>query len=222
MAVRFENIFVETDGAKEDEDSPLVVELTIRGDLVFHNWDYELDLAVAELGFEPSTPLILEQSWYDLKQHTSYELSGEGAHLIHERTRVIEELREIGLQALAMASFNRPPGWDTKGLCDTQVHIFSVSPTDNDRVLILLNYARVLQISVQNYMDVVNLIPDGIVFDVLGGRRLVAVAIETIVQKGVMVARVGRPINGGTNVVTTRAMIQWDKDAGYWTVRDWL
>ena len=45
------------------DDEPVVMERTADGELVFHGWDLETELAAQELGFQPSACFIVWDAW---------------------------------------------------------------------------------------------------------------------------------------------------------------
>ena len=45
------------------DDEPVVMERRDDGELVFHGWDLETELAAQELGFQPSAAFVVWDAW---------------------------------------------------------------------------------------------------------------------------------------------------------------
>jgi len=191
MVIRFNKVAVQLDCEGEDPNEPVFAELTVRGDLVFHNWDRAVDAAALELGFKPEQLpcLSLEENYYrlfddeervgDLTLHRAWK------PLLEEALRVKAKLRLRGEEAIATTGYRIPAleaeGWKPLYREPVRaVHFDGLNPNgleavEGDKtnrmarrgdVVKTISYLSLcLNTTVQAYLDVVRFIPSGLVWE---------------------------------------------------------
>lgn len=226
-----------------------MVELTTRGDLVFHNWDRETDLAMSEIGFDiKEMPcLFLEDHWEKVFWAWPSETEQDAISLLPkpiraEARRILSILTEKALDILHSSTYLRPTSSGPHGPLTTDYNfkLIGVNPTggevikgateDNfvdygDRIDVT---ARKLIIhfytSVQSMLDVLSFIPSGLVTEKNGDRRFVVVSIERRIDDDNLVARVGFQGKAKYNIWTELALIERYQNRKHldWRVKEWM
>ena len=219
MAIGFENVQVVLDCAKIDENKPVIASLTPRGDIVFTNWDRESDLIAEEMGFGTSPCLLLEDNWDSF----NYEYPEEIFPLVNERFRIAEILRDKAFYALSNADYlprveNTPDPY-----CKIYFSSMSSKHYGEVRIKTFLNsyQHRFIETSIQDYLDVLNIIPNGLVRDKNPSEKMLAVAaIDKLMGRRIVTVfagRVGRHIGE-----TWRGIAIFDEDSNEWSIDQWI
>jgi hypothetical protein len=242
MSIRFQPIVAPIDCQGEDETEPVVLELTTRGDLMFHNWDRDADLAAVELGFDiRELPcLALEESWYALfddESHRPLRLPPAQSvpdELYGHALEMKDELRERARSAIENSDYRRPePRYKPFRKQHPEIVFEGLNPTGYERVTAQLGSVLAeigsavptiqilyfsLETTVQAYMDVLDFIPSGLVWD--GQQRLVVAAIDDVINAKTLIVMAGKQ-GHSYEVETRRALVrQFDHDD--WLVEKWL
>lgn len=223
--LRFQNIVFSIDDCPAlDESEPVVAELTSRGDLVIHNYDRDVDNAALALGMEPEDLpcMLLEEKWEEIVGLGQLQLLHNLPIKIRaEALRVIGEITRSGKRALKLADYSSPSrGKESAGYDARRVHLRGLNPVDEDFVVgqvqrmtihsgihsmkTVVSLAIDMYVTIQGYMDVQNLIRDGVITD-QKRKRLAVVSIEEIFDDDRMAVRVGH--QGRDLKITTRTAI---------------
>jgi len=228
------------------------VELLSHGDLVFHGWDREADLAAVELGFDvDDLPcLALERDWYASFEQVRRTDLRIPPRLKLERNRVVTALGKKAWRAVSATTYDQPA---MHGLSitsrnyrvpDHRVHLFGLHPTGEEAVVgkqstvwavqkdggdrKRLRFVNLLLESpIQSYMKVLDYIYDGVVLDDKGRKILVASA--KYFDKNHLYAVVGRQANArgrrgraAGRVTSELALLRRHGPWGSWRVENWL
>jgi len=253
MTIRFKEIVLPVDCARLDEREDVLVELTSRGDLVFHNFDRETAISAVELGFSADEIpcLFLEQNWEHLFKttcSTPYEVNKPwriDAKFIEnsfpydlkmEAKRVRKNICKKALATIEKARYNTPSSISTFTTSTrTIISITGLNPSGRevigaevDRVWGSADFAihRAMRIemflTIQSYMDVQNLIQDGLIIDRFSKTRAVVVAIDEVIGDSKMIVRAGRQLNNMA-IKTVQVLIERENTRNKkWSVVSWL
>ena len=239
MGISFRRVQVALACAEEDDYGPTVVQLTPRGDLVFHNWDRESDLIAEEMGFGTSSCLHLYRYWDSLHEMLHWPGDRESVEpLLDELRRVSDLLNAEGVQALSNASYGHPSGW-SRDPEHNIVQFNGMGPSDRGIVssveyddaglhpemgITRPVFNRIITTTLQAYMDVLNMIPSGLVLEIdpPETRSLAVAAVEEVLQPEAMVVLVGRTPHPFGGIETWRAIVVWDEESDLWLVDRWL
>ena len=234
--LRFENIvFTMNDCPECDEDTPVVCELTPRGDLVLHNYDLEADEAAAALGFDPSRCMLLEQLWEDAFDDTTPTELGSLPELLEvEAVRMLEEMGSAIARMLVGSTYSR----DRQGVDFVLIGLYQTgSESVNGQVVAeekwawssrggsRFNYRLRLKLktTVQAAIDVFRFIPTGLVLDEEAKTNVVVVAIDEVISDQTMFVRAGRQQRSRGAVETKRAIVERSSPLrNEWLIKEWL
>jgi hypothetical protein len=206
--LRFQNIvFTLDDCPPLDEGGPVIAELTARGDLVIHNWDRDVDEAGLALGLErDDLPcMALEKGWEEIVGFGRLQLLHNlPVKVRSEVKRIIGEIENRGMRALKLADYMTPSqktgvvGYEAK-----RVHLHGLNPSEHDFITAqvkkmffpgmtrdVTTLPIEMYITVQGYMDVQNLIRDGVVVD-QRRKKLAVVGIDDVFDDDSMAVRIG-------------------------------
>jgi hypothetical protein len=242
--LRFQNIVFSLDGCPAlDEYGPVVVEVTARGDLVIHNYDRDVDDAALALGLDPEdlTCMALEHAWEMVVGQGRIEwIERLPKPLRSEAQRVIGTVRVEAERSLKKSNYDAPFRKDRGRLGEAKyvVNVSGINPTGDEFIrgkidrhvmqgpgrrerhyLVLRVY---MSITVQGYMDVLNLIHDGLVSD-QRNKKLAVVGVDDILDDDRMAVRVGH--QGRDMTISTRPAIISRRGAAKknnWKLEMWL
>ncbi len=239
MRVRFRRVMLETDRAGEDPTRPVVVELTTKGDLVFHNYDLDTDLAAEELGFEPSDTLSLYRNW-----ERAVLLYGAPAQqrpipqeFADQLDRVLPRLRQAATEACESSTYREPSSrWvDTAGLglrfkLIGDANLVHVSVSGEPKKVWHSKFGKrnypgvaltvLLQTTLRAYITLLNKIPDGVIYDPKKGYWAMAAGIVKVIDRNTAIVKAGKQ-GRGVSIVDAKALVRKDTE-GDWIVQRWL
>ena len=248
--IRFNKIAVQLPCPGVDPAEPVYAELTARGDLVFHNWDREADLAALELGFkvEDLPCLALEENYYLLFEddHTLADLTlHQACHAFYaEALRVKAQLRQRGEAALENSGYGGPPApvvieqQPLSGERLRYVWFEGLNPTGQEAVTggvkklfsvgvqVVASLAINIHTTVQSYMDVLRFIPSGLVLEKGRkwgwNRRILVAAIDKVLAPDKLFVVAGRQLPD-QRIESRRALVTLSHPSKQkWRVEKWL
>jgi hypothetical protein len=224
--IQFRNIVFSVNGCPAlDESEPVFAEITSRGDMVIHNYDRSAVQAVLALGLNPEhVPCVaLQQTWRMVIDQNRLELINRlPIPLQEEAQRIFSKINVAANKSLDKSNYDeffhecrentkqvehfvKVTGLNPTGLEQIIGHVASFvmqTPGRRDRHYPVLKIY--MSITIQGYMDVLNMIQDGLISD-QRNKQMVVVGIDDVLNNDRMIVRVGH--QGRDMSVSTRSAI---------------
>ena len=235
----------------DPDEGPVLLKLTSKGDLVFHNWDSDSDEVLEALGLHEETSLcyrIHKNSspilWFAINESSLFK-SGIGSLVPQE---IMKQLLKTGkrLKKAATRAFDKTnyrsssTKWvDSAGttfkiefmiLGASQKNAEFTSVEGLPETVWHSKYGKrqypgkTLEVKIKTspklYIELLNKIPDGVIYDPKKDIWCLAAAIIEIIERNSMIVIAGQQ-GRGLSINRRAALVNKDED-GDWFVKRWL
>lgn len=247
MRTFFKRTFVEIDCLPLDDSKPVVAELTSKGELILHNYDEESEIIAAEMGFGVGC-LTLGEEWENFIKR----LFGPGEanediipkSFMIQAERVSKKIRETAQGAFELSGYREPSSkWVDRAGVAFRLFIDSIYPENVSVIgtpvkvfhssyrkrnypgtLLRLN----LTTSLVGYIQLLNKIPDGVIYDPKSDTFCIAAGIDRVISKDKLVVfagKQGRGVSVDNRTAIAEKVIRHSSDGlpiTVWVVSRWM
>ena len=245
MRVFYKHTVVPIDCVSQDRETPVLFEVTTKGEFVLHNYDHEIDLVLEAFEANTSRCYAITRQWDEIIVDSIAKPSVMRRYyakilpqkVMQDLLRVGSLLKEAAYSAFKETTYRQPSSkWVDRAGMSFKSEFFgpsavikpSVSATPKKAFHSKYKHRQYpgvavcvrLTTTVPAYITMLNKIPEGVVFDHKQDCWCMTAGIVDVVDRNSTIVVAGKQ-GRGVAVDSRNALVQRGAD-GTWTVKKWL